>query len=116
MELQADVDTDEDEEDEEDEEVVVVIRSSSVEKSNLLWLELEHARLVMRRGAATETRVGVRVGDSLDVERRNFCFPDRVLLWDGAAVGGYGVWDSWDWPHDPKEAMFVFLTQSEGLF
>jgi hypothetical protein len=52
----------------------------------------------MRRGAATETiiRVGgwvcVRdVGDSLDVER-NFCFPDRVLLWE-AAVGAYDVWD-----------------------
>ena len=67
------------EEEEEDEEVVVVIRSSSVEKSNLLLLELEHARLVMRRG------------DSLDVER-NFCFPDRVLLWE-AAVGAYDVWD-----------------------
>ena len=105
MELQAEVEKSASaaadvEEEEEDEEVVVVIRSSSVEKSNLLLLELEHARLVMRRGAATETiiRMGgwvcVRdVGDSLDVER-NFCFPDRVLLWeDGAAVGAYDVWD-----------------------
>jgi hypothetical protein len=104
MELQAEVEksastaADVEEEEDEDEEVVVVIRSSSVEKSNLLLLELEHARLVMRRGAATETiiRVGgwvcVRdVGDSLDVER-NFCFPDRVLLWE-AAVGAYDVWD-----------------------
>ena len=104
MELQAEVEksasaaADVEEEEEEDEEVVVVIRSSSVEKSNLLLLELEHARLVMRRGAATDIiRVGgwvcVRdVGDSLDVER-NFCFPDRVLLWEGAAVGAYDVWD-----------------------
>ena len=105
MELQAEVEKSASaaadvEEEEEEEEVVVVIRSSSVEKSNLLLLELEHARLVMRRGAATETiiRVGAGwvcgrdVGDSLDVER-NFCFPDRVLLWDGAAVGAYDVWD-----------------------
>ena len=103
MELQAEVEKSASaaadvEEEEEDEEVVVVIRSSSVEKSNLLLLELEHARLVMRRGAATETiiRVGGWVcvrddGGSLDVER-NFCFPDRVLLWE-AAVGAYDVWD-----------------------
>ena len=103
MELQAEVEKSASaaadvEEEEDDEEVVVVIRSSSVEKSNLLLLELEHARLVMRRGAATETiiRVGGWVcvrddGGSLDVER-NFCFPDRVLLWE-AAVGAYDVWD-----------------------
>ena len=92
MELQAEVEKSASaaadvEEEEEDEEVVVVIRSSSVEKSNLLLLELEHARLVMRRGAAVCVR---DVGDSLDVER-NFCFPDRVLLWE--AVGAYDVWD-----------------------
>ena len=93
MELQAEVEksastaADVEEEDEDEEVVVVIIRSSSVEKSNLLLLELEHARLVMRRGAAVCVR---DVGDSLDVER-NFCFPDRVLLWE--AVGAYDVWD-----------------------